>query len=48
VNKFITVPNNVLADEDKLQRVQYTEAEFVNVRKKLEEFQQRAKRVCIS
>ncbi|EFN68851.1 hypothetical protein EAG_07917 [Camponotus floridanus] len=47
VNKFITVPNNVLADEDKLQRVQYTEAEFVNMRKKLEEFQQRAKRATV-
>lgn len=47
VNKFIIVPNHVLADEDKLQRTQYTNVEFVDIRKKLEELQQRAKRVCI-
>ncbi|XP_029673920.1 protein MIS12 homolog [Formica exsecta] len=47
VNKFIAVPNNVLADEDKLQSIQYTKAEFVNMRKKLEEFQQRAKRATV-
>ncbi|CAL1685671.1 unnamed protein product [Lasius platythorax] len=47
VNKFITVPNNVLADEDKLQRIQYTKVEFVNMSKKLEEFQQRAKRATV-
>ncbi|KAL6265259.1 hypothetical protein P5V15_002039 [Pogonomyrmex californicus] len=47
VNKFIAVPNNVLADEDKLQEIQYTEAEFESMRRKLEEFQQRARRVTI-
>jgi len=45
VNKFIAVPDNVLADEDKLQEMQYTEAEFESMRGKLKEFQQRAKRV---
>lgn len=47
VNKFITVPDNVLADEDKLQRIQYTEAEFVDMRKKLEQFQERAKQATV-
>ncbi|XP_071556966.1 uncharacterized protein [Temnothorax nylanderi] len=47
VNKFIAVPDIVLADEDKLQGVQYTEAEFECMRGKLEEFQQRAKRATI-
>ncbi|EZA51725.1 hypothetical protein DMN91_003606 [Ooceraea biroi] len=47
VNKFISVPGNVLADEDKLQGTQYTEAELENIRKKLDEFQQRARRATI-
>ncbi|XP_077277961.1 uncharacterized protein LOC143906054 isoform X2 [Temnothorax americanus] len=47
VNKFIAVPDNVLADEDKLQGVQYAEAELECMRGKLEEFQQRAKRATI-
>lgn len=42
------VPDNILAEEDKLQTTQYTEAEFENVRRKLHELQQRAKRVCIA
>ncbi|KAL6439134.1 hypothetical protein ACFW04_003828 [Cataglyphis niger] len=47
VDKFIAVPNNVLADEDKLQNVQYTKAEFINMHKKLKEFQQRAKQATV-
>ncbi|XP_012531458.1 protein MIS12 homolog isoform X2 [Monomorium pharaonis] len=47
VSKFIAVPDNVLADEDKLQRMQYTEAEFENMRGKLEELQQKAKRTTV-
>ena len=47
VRKFVAVPDNVLANEDKLQEVQYTEAEFESIRGKLEEFQQRARRVHI-
>ncbi|XP_025987822.1 protein MIS12 homolog [Solenopsis invicta] len=47
VNKFIAVPNNVLADEDKIQEIQYTEAEFENIRGKLEELQQRARRAAV-
>lgn len=48
VNKFIAVPDSVLAEEDKLQGMQYTETEFESMRGKLEEFQQRARRVCIT
>jgi len=48
VRKFIAVPDNVLANEDELQEMQYTEAEFESMRGKLEEFQQRARRVCIA
>ncbi|KAH0948679.1 hypothetical protein HN011_003390 [Eciton burchellii] len=47
VNKFISVPSNVLADEDALQQIQYTETEMENMRTKLDEFQQRAKRATI-
>ncbi|XP_011691480.1 PREDICTED: protein MIS12 homolog [Wasmannia auropunctata] len=47
VNKFIAVPDNILANEDKLQETQYTEAEFQNMRGKLEEVQQRAKRAAV-
>jgi len=47
VSKFIAVPDNVLAEEDKLQGIQYTEAELESMRGKLEEFQQRAKRAAI-
>lgn len=46
MNKFIAVPSNALAEEDKLQETQYTEEEVENKRKKLDELQQRAKRVC--
>ncbi|XP_012054031.1 PREDICTED: protein MIS12 homolog [Atta cephalotes] len=47
VRKFVAVPDNVLANEDKLQEIQYTEAEFENIRGKLEEFQQRARRAAV-
>ncbi|KYN20033.1 PREDICTED: protein MIS12 homolog [Trachymyrmex cornetzi] len=47
VRKFVTVPDNVLANEDKLQETQYTEVEFENIRGKLEEFQQRARRAAV-
>ncbi|EGI66334.1 PREDICTED: protein MIS12 homolog [Acromyrmex echinatior] len=47
VRKFVAVPDNVLANEDKLQEIQYTEAEFESIRGKLEEFQQRARRAAV-
>ncbi|XP_032673695.1 uncharacterized protein LOC116845277, partial [Odontomachus brunneus] len=47
INRFIAVPSHILSNEDKLQATQYTEAEFENVQKKLNDFQQRAKRATI-
>ncbi|XP_018311996.1 protein MIS12 homolog [Mycetomoellerius zeteki] len=47
VRKFVAVPDNVLANEDKLQEIQYTEVEFESIRGKLEEFQQRARRAAV-
>ncbi|XP_011135784.1 uncharacterized protein LOC105181028 [Harpegnathos saltator] len=47
INRFITVPPNVLSDEDKIQATQYTEAELKNMQEKLDNLQQRAKRTTI-
>ncbi|XP_031832810.1 uncharacterized protein LOC116427053 isoform X1 [Nomia melanderi] len=47
INKYIAVPSNILMDEDKYQRTQYTDAEFNNVKQRLENLQQRAKRATI-
>ncbi|KYM93930.1 PREDICTED: protein MIS12 homolog [Cyphomyrmex costatus] len=47
VRKLVSVPDNVLANEDQLQETQYTEAEFESIRGKLEEFQQRARRATV-
>ncbi|XP_053974433.1 uncharacterized protein LOC128887895 [Hylaeus anthracinus] len=45
VNKYIAVPSNVLLEEDKHQRIQYSKTEFENMKQSLEDLQQRAKRV---
>ncbi|KAL0111788.1 hypothetical protein PUN28_013165 [Cardiocondyla obscurior] len=47
VKKFIAIPDNVLANEDKLQEVQYTETELQCMHEKLEELQQKAKQVIM-
>ncbi|KAG7198106.1 hypothetical protein KM043_005527 [Ampulex compressa] len=47
VNKYISIPSNVLLEEDLNQRIQYTEAEFESIQKKLESLQQRARRAAI-
>ncbi|KZC07625.1 PREDICTED: protein MIS12 homolog [Dufourea novaeangliae] len=47
VNKYIAVPSNVLLEEDKYQRTQYTDTEFQNIKQRLEDLQQRAKRATI-
>lgn len=47
VKKFIAVPSNVLAEEDKLQKTQYTEEEIESKRKTLDELQQKAKRATM-
>ncbi|XP_076640688.1 uncharacterized protein LOC143352243 [Halictus rubicundus] len=46
-NKFVAVPSNVLLEEDKCQRRQYTDTEFKNIKDELEDLQQRAKRATI-
>ncbi|XP_076760038.1 uncharacterized protein LOC143428791 isoform X2 [Xylocopa sonorina] len=47
VDKYITVPNNVLLEEDKYQRTQYSDTEFESIKQKLEDLQQRAKKATI-
>ncbi|XP_076394268.1 uncharacterized protein LOC100878646 isoform X2 [Megachile rotundata] len=47
VNKYIAVPSNVLLEEDKYQKTQYSETEFQNMKQNLEDLQQRAKRGTI-
>ncbi|XP_003425747.4 uncharacterized protein LOC100680211 [Nasonia vitripennis] len=47
VNKFISVPNNVLLEEDKGQAKQYTDDEFQNLERRLENLQQQAQRVTV-
>lgn len=47
INKYIAVPSNVLLEEDKLQRTQYSEIEFENMKQNLKNLQQRAKRATI-
>ncbi|XP_076276499.1 uncharacterized protein LOC143207200 [Lasioglossum baleicum] len=47
VNKSIAVPSNILLEEDKCQRRQYTDTEFKNMKDELEDLQQRAKRATI-
>ncbi|XP_076236406.1 uncharacterized protein LOC143180518 [Calliopsis andreniformis] len=47
INKYIAVPSNVLLDEDKYQRIQYSDVEFATMKDRLEELQQRAKRATI-
>ncbi|XP_043253209.1 protein MIS12 homolog [Colletes gigas] len=47
VNKYIAVPSNVLLEEDKHQRIQYSTVEFENMKQSLEALQQRAKSATI-
>lgn len=47
VNKYIAVPSNVLLEEDKHQRTQYSDAEFQSLNQQLEDFQERAKKATI-
>ncbi|XP_078047678.1 uncharacterized protein LOC144475553 [Augochlora pura] len=47
INKSVAVPNNILLDEDKCQRRQYTDTEFNSIKDKLEHLQQKAKRATI-
>lgn len=47
VNKYIAVPSNVLLEEDKYQKTQYSDTEFQSMKQKLEDLQQRAKRATI-
>ncbi|CAK9826206.1 Protein MIS12 homolog [Anthophora retusa] len=47
VNKYIAVPSNVLLEEDKCQRIQYSDTEFENLKQRLEDLQQRAKKATI-
>ncbi|CAL7936519.1 unnamed protein product [Xylocopa violacea] len=47
VDKYITVPSNVLLEEDKYQRTQYSDTEFENIKQRLEDLQQRAKKATI-
>ncbi|KOC61264.1 hypothetical protein WH47_06088 [Habropoda laboriosa] len=47
VNKYVTVPSNVLLEEDKHQRTQYSDTEFQNIKQNLEDLQGRAKRATV-
>ncbi|XP_043506426.1 protein MIS12 homolog [Frieseomelitta varia] len=47
VNKYIAVPSNVLLEEDKHQRIQYSDAEFESLNQRLEDLQERAKKATI-
>ena len=47
VNNYIAVPSNVLLEEDRCQRTQYSDVEFENLKRRLEDLQQRAKRATI-
>nr|XP_034196619.1 protein MIS12 homolog [Osmia lignaria] len=47
VNKYIAVPSNVLLEEDKYQRTQYSDAEFESMKQKLKDLQERGKRATI-
>lgn len=47
MNNYIAVPYNVLLEEDRCQRTQYSDVEFENLKRRLDDLQQRAKRVCI-
>ncbi|KAK0168975.1 hypothetical protein PV327_002731 [Microctonus hyperodae] len=47
VNKLITIPENVLLNEDKIQRDQYTIEDFDQMKKKVEVLQQRLKKAMI-
>ncbi|XP_003394045.1 protein MIS12 homolog [Bombus terrestris] len=47
VNKYVAVPSNVLLEEDKYQRIQYSDTEFENINQRLEDLQQRAKNATI-
>lgn len=47
VKKYISIPKNVLLDEDKCQSVQYTEEEYELLEERLKTLQQRAKRATL-
>ncbi|KAI4497008.1 hypothetical protein M0802_007956 [Mischocyttarus mexicanus] len=47
VKKYISIPKNVLLDEDKYQSVQYTEEEYELLEERLKTLQQRAKRATL-
>ncbi|KAL7300588.1 protein MIS12 homolog [Trichogramma pretiosum] len=47
IHQFLSIPDNVLLDEDKCQEVQYTDEQYRNLEKELEELQEKAKRVTI-
>ncbi|XP_076375761.1 uncharacterized protein LOC143258970 [Megalopta genalis] len=47
INKSVAVPSNILLDEDKCQRRQYTDAEFNSIKDKLEDLQRKAKRASV-
>lgn len=47
VNKCVAIPNNVLLEEDRCQRIQYSDVEFAALKENLKDLQQRAKRATI-
>ncbi|CAD1476855.1 unnamed protein product [Heterotrigona itama] len=47
VNKYVVVPSNVLLEEDKHQRIQYSDADFESLNRRLEDLQERAKKATI-
>ncbi|XP_015187877.1 PREDICTED: protein MIS12 homolog [Polistes dominula] len=47
VKKYISIPKNVLLDEDKCQSVQYTDEEYELLEERLKTLQQRAKRATL-
>ncbi|KAL2717686.1 protein MIS12 [Vespula squamosa] len=47
ITKYISIPKNVLLEEDKCQSIQYTEEEYKRLEEHLENLQQRAKRATI-
>lgn len=48
VKKFVTIPRNILLDEDKLQETQYSEEEFQYMDQHLKDLQSRAKKVYMT
>ncbi|XP_046816054.1 uncharacterized protein LOC124422943 isoform X2 [Vespa crabro] len=47
VKKYISIPKNVLLEEDKCQSIQYTEEEYERLEKSMKNLQQRAKRATM-